>query len=117
MLPSLVHNVGGYLYMVFVEKMSWALVIGLIGQGMFTARFVVQWLASERAGHSVIPLSFWFLSIVGGLIVLAYALYMKEPVLIIGQSFGTFIYIRNLMFVYRDRRRRAVRPDTTTDVE
>ena len=78
-----------------------------IAQMLFAMRFVVQWIASERAGRSVMPLAFWWLSIGDGLLLL-YALYRKDPVFIIGQAFGVFVYLRNLQFVLRsgDRRRR-----------
>ena len=74
---------------------------------MFTMRFVVQWIASERAGKSVIPIAFWFFSIGGGLLLFGYALYIRDPVFILGQGFGVFVYVRNLYFELRDRRRRA----------
>lgn len=106
MIPSLANDIGGYLHTVFVTKMNLAVLVGLIGQALFTARFIVQWLASERAGRSVIPIAFWFLSIGGGLLLLAYSLYQQDPVFILGQSLGTFIYLRNLMFVFREKRAR-----------
>jgi lipid-A-disaccharide synthase-like uncharacterized protein len=68
----------------------------------------VQWIASERAGHSVIPLAFWIFSIFGGLLLLVYALYRKDAVFIAGQAFGVFVYLRNLYFVLRDRRAAVV---------
>ena len=71
---------------------------------MFTARFLVQWIASERAGKSVIPIAFWFFSIGGGVLLLIYALYRRDPVFIAGQAFGVFVYARNLYFELRDRR-------------
>ena len=74
----------------------WWVVIGLAGQLLFTGRFLVQWLASERARRSVVPVAFWWFSIGGGLILLAYAIYRKDPVFILGQAMGVFIYIRNL---------------------
>ena len=80
----------------------WVLV-GLLGQLMFTARFIIQWLASERAGQSVVPVAFWYFSLVGGLIVLAYGLHKWEPVIILGQLPGTVIYMRNLMLIRRAR--------------
>ena len=70
-------------------------------------RFLVQWIASERAGRSVIPLAFWWFSIVGGTLLLAYALYRKDAVFILGQAFGVFIYLRNLHLVMRERRQTA----------
>jgi lipid-A-disaccharide synthase-like uncharacterized protein len=65
---------------------------------------LVQWIASERVGKSVIPIAFWWCSIGGGLLLLVYALYRRDPVFIAGQSFGVFVYLRNLYFVLRDRR-------------
>lgn len=105
MIASILHDLGGYLHAVLVDNLSLAVLIGLIGQALFTARFLVQWLASERAGKSVIPVSFWFLSIGGGLLLLAYALYKKDLVFILGQSLGTFIYLRNLMFIFKEKKR------------
>jgi lipid-A-disaccharide synthase-like uncharacterized protein len=82
-------------------------ILGLVAQGLFTMRFVVQWIASERAGRSVIPLAFWIFSIFGGLLLLVYALYRKDAVFIAGQAFGVFVYLRNLWFVLRERRATA----------
>jgi lipid-A-disaccharide synthase-like uncharacterized protein len=70
-------------------------------------RFLVQWIASERAGRSVIPLAFWLFSIGGGLLLLIYALYRKDPVFIAGQAFGVFVYLRNLYFVLHERKAAA----------
>jgi len=104
MLADLSHQVGGYLYNVFVLKLSWVVLVGFAGQFMFTMRFVVQWIASERARKSVFPVAFWFFSIGGGLISFGYALTIRDPVFILGQGFGVFVYARNLYFVYRERR-------------
>ncbi len=104
MLVDLSHAVGAYLIDVFVTKADWWLLVGFIAQGLFTMRFLVQWIASERAGHSVIPLAFWVFSIFGGLLLLIYALYRKDAVFIAGQAFGVFVYLRNLYFVMRDRK-------------
>ena len=76
------------------------LVIGFIGQGLFASRFVFQWIYSEKKGESHIPLIFWYLSIFGGLGLLTYAIFRKDPVIIIGQIFGIFIYVRNLILIY-----------------
>ncbi len=104
MLIDLAHAVGGYLHDVFVTNLDWWVVLGFAAQGLFTMRFLVQWLASERAGRSVIPLAFWWFSIAGGLLLLVYALYRKDPVFIAGQAFGVFVYLRNLYFVLRERK-------------
>jgi lipid-A-disaccharide synthase-like uncharacterized protein len=107
MLIDLSHALGGYLYDVFVVKLDWWLALGFLAQALFTARFLVQWIASERAGKSVIPVAFWFFSIGGGALLLVYALYRRDPVFIAGQAFGVFVYARNLYFELRDRRRQA----------
>jgi len=83
----------------------WWVAVGLGGQLMFTARFLVQWIASERVGRSVVPLAFWYLSISGGLILLAYAIWRRDPVFILGQSMGLVVYLRNLVLIHAERRR------------
>ena len=77
------------------------LIIGFVGQGLFASRFIIQWIYSEKRGQSSIPIIFWYLSISGGLGLLTYALFRKDPVIIIGQTFGIFIYIRNLVLIYK----------------
>jgi len=79
------------------------LVIGFVGQLLFASRFIYQWIYSERKGKSLIPVGFWYLSIFGGLGLLAYAISRKDPVIILGQSFGIFIYLRNLILVYKKK--------------
>ena len=79
--------------------------VGLLGQLMFTARFIVQWLSSEKAGRSVVPVAFWYFSICGGLIVLAYGIHKFDPVIILGQLPGTVIYARNLWLIRAETRR------------
>jgi lipid-A-disaccharide synthase-like uncharacterized protein len=101
MLVDLFAQAEGQIAKMFMEGLSLAIVIGLLGQLMFTARFLVQWIASERAGKSIVPLSFWFFSLGGGLILLGYAIYRRDPVFIIGQATGVFIYVRNLMLIFR----------------
>src|SRR3954463_13117794 len=83
--------------------------IGFLGQILFTARFLVQWVASEKKKDSVVPVAFWWLSIVGGVILLAYAIHRRDPVIIVGQAMGLLVYVRNLMLVERARRRAAKR--------
>ena len=75
--------------------------IGLLGQVMFFSRFLVQWIASEKKGKSTIPLSFWYLSIGGGALLLVYAIWRKDPVITLGQLVGLFVYVRNLMLIHR----------------
>tara|TARA_B100000900_G_C20333128_1_gene615028 strand:- start:8 stop:289 length:282 start_codon:yes stop_codon:yes gene_type:complete len=77
------------------------LVIGFIGQGLFASRFIFQWIYSEKKGESHIPIIFWYLSIFGGLGLLTYAIFRKDPVIILGQTFGIFIYLRNLILIYK----------------
>ncbi len=77
------------------------LIIGFTGQGLFASRFIIQWIYSERIGRSAIPIAFWYLSIFGGLGLLTYAIFRKDPVIIVGQTFGVFIYVRNLILIYR----------------
>ena len=88
----------------------WGL-FGVIFQLAFMARFLVQWIASERSGKSVIPISFWYLSLIGSTGVLIYGIGRGEPVIILGQVFGTIVYVRNLMLIYRGHREAA--SDTT----
>lgn len=83
----------------------WWVMFGLGGQLLFTARFLVQWIASERAGRSTIPIMFWYFSLGGGIVLFAYAIHRGDPVFILGQSLGVFIYLRNLWLIYAERRR------------
>ncbi len=87
-------------------------ILGLSGQVLFSLRFLVQWIVSEKRKESVIPIAFWYLSLGGSLILLAYALYRQDLVFVLGQSTGSFIYIRNLMLIYRNRgkHRQAIPP-------
>jgi lipid-A-disaccharide synthase-like uncharacterized protein len=88
-----------YLRDVFILKFDSWVVLGFVAQGFFTMRFVVQWIASERARKSVMPVAFWFFSLGGGVLLLIYALYRKDPVFIAGQALGLLVYIRNLYFI------------------
>ncbi|MCP4818583.1 MAG: lipid A biosynthesis protein [Shimia sp.] len=81
----------------------WWVAFGLFGQLMFTGRFVVQWIASERAKRSTVPLAFWYFSIAGALILFAYAVYRQDPVFILGQSFGIVVYSRNLWLIHKEK--------------
>src|ERR1700738_5525087 len=99
MLIDLSNAVGGYLYDVFVVRLDWWLSLGFFAQALVTARFLVQWIASERAGKSVMPIAFWFFSIGGGALLLVYALYRRDPVFIAGQALGLVVYLRNLYFI------------------
>ena len=77
------------------------LIIGFTGQALFASRFIFQWIYSEKKGVSSIPIVFWYLSILGGIGLLTYAIFRKDPVIIIGQLFGIVIYVRNLILIYR----------------
>jgi len=79
------------------------IVIGFGGQALFATRFIIQWLSSENAGRSVIPVAFWYFSITGGLVLLTYAIWRQDPVIIAGQSVGVFIYARNLYFISKEK--------------
>ena len=83
------------------------LIIGFSGQGVFASRFIVQWIYSEKIGESTIPIVFWYLSIVGGLGLLTYAVFRQDPVIIIGQSFGILIYVRNLYLIYSSNQQKS----------
>ena len=78
--------------------------IGFLGQALFSARFVIQWLASERMRRSVVPHAFWWFSLAGGVTLLAYALWRGDPVFVLGQGLGLFVYLRNLMLIRRETR-------------
>ena len=92
-----------YFYDVFVAKFDVWLAFGLVAQLLFAARFLVQWIASERAGKSVVPMAFWFFSIGGGLMTLIYGIVKREPVIILGQLLANIIYIRNVMLIWKNR--------------
>ncbi|MDB5595414.1 MAG: hypothetical protein JWM36_2375 [Hyphomicrobiales bacterium] len=105
MIFSLSQNLGDYLYDVFVQRFDFWLAFGIVAQLVFTARFLVQWIASERAGQSVMPMAFWLLSIVGGMMTLLYGIERREAVIIMGQVLAVFIYVRNMMLIYNKRRK------------
>jgi len=84
---------------VSIDKEAIWLIIGFVGQALFSARFIVQWIKSEREKKSVFPVAFWYFSIAGGVTLLAYAVYRQDPVFIVGQLSGLLIYFRNLYFV------------------
>ncbi len=80
------------------------LVVGFAGQALFTMRFIIQWVQSERQRRSIVPVAFWYFSLGGGLILLAYAIHRTDPVFIVGQGAGVFIYLRNLHLIHKQRR-------------
>ncbi|NBU24610.1 MAG: hypothetical protein EBS39_03120 [Gammaproteobacteria bacterium] len=84
------------------ETLAW-IVIGFVGQALFSARFIVQWLASERVRRSIVPRAFWYFSLAGGATLLAYAIHKRDPVFIAGQGLGLFVYLRNLYLIHSGR--------------
>lgn len=99
-----------WFHIVFVEGFDVWVIWGFVAQFMFMMRFVVQWVASERAKRSIVPIPFWFFSIGGGLMLLTYAIEQQDPVFILGQSLGLVIYSRNLWLIFAERRA-AARPE------
>jgi lipid-A-disaccharide synthase-like uncharacterized protein len=88
----------------FTWEHAWIL-IGFGGQAVFTSRMLVQWWASEQVGRSVVPIAFWWLSVIGGTILLLYAIYRRDPVIISGQALGLIVYVRNLYLIFAERSR------------
>ena len=103
MLIQIGQGLHDYLYDVFVAKFDFWLAFGLVAQLFFTARFLVQWISSERAGKSVVPMAFWFFSMGGGLMTLVYGIAKREPVIIAGQAAATVVYVRNIMLIVKNR--------------
>lgn len=97
-------------------EIGW-LAVGFGGQGLFMSRFLVQWIVSERKQESVIPVAFWYLSIVGGLMLLAYAIHRVDPVIITGQLFGVVVYARNLVLIHRSQLVSATSSSSSKDPE
>ena len=83
--------------------------VGFLGQALFSMRFLVQWWASEREKRSIVPVAFWYFSLAGGATLLGYAIYRQDPVFIIGQMGGLFVYLRNLLLISRERRETVVK--------
>ena len=77
------------------------ILLGLAGQAAFFSRFLVQWIASERVGRSVVPVAFWYLSLVGSATLFVYAIHRREPIFLLGQTLGCFVYVRNLVLIGR----------------
>lgn len=99
-----------WLHSVFIAQFDAWVVLGFFAQACFTMRFVLQWLASERAKRSVVPVTFWFFSLFGGLLLFIYAIVRKDPVFIAGQGLGLVVYIRNLWLIANERK--AMTQDT-----
>ena len=106
MIVQISRDLGAFLYDVFVTRLDLWLVFGLCAQFLFAMRFMVQWIASERAGRSVIPVAFWFFSVAGGLLTLVYGIHRRDAVIILGQVLSLVIYGRNIMLIANARGRR-----------
>ncbi len=109
MLIQLSRDLGDYVYDVFVARFDLWLLFGVFAQILFAMRFVVQWIASERAGRSVMPLTFWFFSMGGGVLTLIYGIARRDGVIIIGQALSIFIYLRNLMLIFKEERQQRAK--------
>ncbi len=105
-MVSVSEAVQSFIKIVGIKPFNVWIIMGFVGQSMFTARFIVQWIVSEKKGESVIPVQFWFLSVFGSSIVLAYAIYRRDPVFIAAYAFGNFIYFRNLILIYKKKYKR-----------
>ncbi len=101
-------NFSGFGNMIQWGLDHYLLILGFIGQGFFSGRFLAQWIASEREGKSVVPISFWYLSIGGGGLLLIYAILRRDPVFILGQGGGLVIYLRNLYLIHKENTRQKV---------
>jgi lipid-A-disaccharide synthase-like uncharacterized protein len=100
-----------WLHDVFIRQFDAWVVLGFVAQALFMMRFVVQWVASERAKRSVVPVAFWFFSLGGGALLLVYAIQREDPVFILGQGLGLFIYIRNLWLIANERKAMRINGD------
>jgi len=107
MLMRLSHDLGLYFYDLVVARFDLWAAFGVLAQFVFGARFIVQWIASEKAEKSVIPVGFWLLSISGGLMTLVYGFARSDIVIIMGQVFSIFIYVRNLMLIAKESKKKA----------
>lgn len=94
-----------WLHLVFIARLDGWVVLGFVAQFLFMMRFVVQWIASERVGRSIVPVAFWFFSIGGSSLLLIYSIRQQDPVFIAGQSLGMIIYFRNLWLIFKEKRR------------
>ncbi|MEH2513249.1 lipid-A-disaccharide synthase-like uncharacterized protein [Nitrobacteraceae bacterium AZCC 1564] len=99
----MLQDINNFIYETFVAKFDLWVIVGLGAQLMFTGRFLVQWISSERAGKSVIPLAFWFFSVAGGALTMIYGIAKREPVIIFGQFLAMLIYLRNLVLIFKNR--------------
>ena len=110
-LGSSENAVAAFIRIIGISPFNFWIILGFVGQAMFTARFLVQWIASEKRGESVVPIHFWFLSVAGSSIVLVYAIYRLDPVFIAAYCVGNFIYIRNLILIHRHNKKKTERTE------
>jgi lipid-A-disaccharide synthase-like uncharacterized protein len=103
-MTDIFSQLAAWAHAVFIEQFDAWILLGFVAQAMFTMRFVVQWIASERAKRSVVPVAFWFFSLGGGTLLLVYAIQRQDPVFIAGQGLGLIIYIRNLWLIANEHR-------------
>ncbi len=89
------------------------LIVGFVGQALFSSRFLIQWIVSERAKRSMVPTAFWLFSMAGGSVMLAYAIYREDPVFIVGQAGGLLIYARNIWFIFNSAKTASADPPRT----
>ena len=108
---DVLQGLSAWLHQVFVKQFDAWVLLGFIAQFFFTMRFVVQWVASEKAKRSVVPIAFWFFSLFGGGLLLVYAIQRQDPVFIAGQAMGLFIYVRNLWLIANDRKAAMTKVD------
>lgn len=106
---SVINSIAAWYSRTPTSEICW-IAFGFLGQLIFTGRMVLQWIASERRGESYVPLSFWYCSLIGGWILLVYAIYRRDPVIICGQMLGVVVYGRNLVFIHRKLRADAQQP-------
>lgn len=107
----MIDAIQNWFYVVFVEQFDAWIVLGFVAQFLFMMRFMVQWIASERAGRSIVPVAFWFFSIGGGVLLFVYAISRQDPVFIAGQGLGLFIYLRNLRLIFKEKKRNKENAD------
>lgn len=103
-MTDILNSLTQWLHDVFVAQWDGWIILGFIAQACFTMRFVVQWLASEKAKKSVMPVAFWFFSLFGGALLLIYAIQRKDPVFIAGQALGLIVYVRNLWLIANEKK-------------
>jgi len=108
----MVDAIQNWFYDVFVLQFDAWIVLGFVAQFLFMMRFMVQWIASERAGRSIVPVAFWFFSIGGGALLFVYAISRKDPVFIAGQGLGLFIYFRNIWLILKEKKRNSENGET-----